>query len=385
MAPRLSGLILAAGFSSRMQALKPLLPLGETSVLGQCIDTLRKSGIQDIMVVAGHRGSEVAVEAVAHGARAVLNADFADGMFSSIRCGAQQLGEAEYVALLPVDIPLIRSGTLYLMQQALQGRTGVQVVHPEFNDQRGHPLLIATALLRDLVRAASAPGGLRPLLERHERMQPEQVVSVKVPDANILFDMDTPESYAACCERFPRRDYPTLEEGAVILEHIYPMPPKGVAHGHLVGELAAGFAEAINVYRDAGLCVDLCRVAGWLHDVAKGQEHHEETGGRWLDGLGFSRAACIVAAHKDLDWHPGDPLTERELVHLADKLAKGGRLVTLDQRFGEKSALYKDDPDAQEAVQSRYLLAQELALALEEASGQTFVALCAHLASRCSR
>ncbi|NLX18087.1 MAG: NTP transferase domain-containing protein [Desulfobulbus sp.] len=383
MAPRLSGLILAAGFSSRMQTLKPLLPLGETSVLGQCTDTLQKSGIRDIVVVTGYREREVAAEALARGARPVFNEEFAAGMFSSIRCGVQHLAEAEYIALLPVDIPLVRTGTLSLMEQALR-RTGAEVVHPEFDGRRGHPLLIAAPLLRSLVDVSPAPGGLRPLLARHEDMQPERVVSVKVPDANILFDMDTPESYAECRERFLRRDYPSLEETAVILEHIYPMPPKGMAHGYLVGELAAGFAEAVNNHQDARLRIDLCRVAGRLHDVAKGEPYHEETGGRWLDCLGFPRAARIVTAHKDLDWQPGDPLTERELVHLADKLAKGGRLITLEERFGEKLTLYQDDPDALDAIQSRYLLAKELAVSLEEASGQTFVSLCARLASHSS-
>lgn len=376
MAPELSAIILAAGLSSRMGALKPLLTLGDTTLLGRCVRVLRQAGVSDILVVSGHRGEEVAAEALRHGAQPVYNPHHLQGMYSSIRAGVQALDpEARHVFLLPVDIALLRAGTPTLLAEDLHD--DIQVRHPVFQGRRGHPLLIAVPLARRLTRAENPPGGLRPLLAAHEHRQPRAVQAVAVADANILFDLDTPEAYLqaqALCESY---DYPSPEEAAAILRHIHPMPPRGLAHGQRVGTLAAHLATACNRARKTQLHVELCHTCGLLHDLAKGHAHHEALGAAWLRRLGFPQAAAIVAAHRDLEWHEGMPITERELVHLADKLVRGERVVSLEQRFGDKLALYAQDQAARTAIRTRYDLARRLALAVEKASGQSLAVLCA--------
>lgn len=378
MAPELSAIIPAAGLSSRMGALKPLLTLGDTTLLGHCVRVLRQAGVSDILVVSGHRGEEVAAEALRHDAQPVYNPHHLQGMYSSIRAGVQALDPgARHVFLLPVDIALLRAGTPTLLAEDLH-EDGVQVRHPVFQGRRGHPLLIAVPLARRLTRAEESPGGLRPLLAAHEHLHPCTVRTVAVADANILFDLDTPEAYLQAQALFDRRDYPSPEEAAVILCHIHPMPPRGLAHGHgqRVGALAAHLATALNRARKTQLHVELCHTCGLLHDLAKGHARHEALGAAWLHRLGFPRAAAIVAAHRDLDWHEGMPITERELVHLADKLVRGGRVVSLEQRFGDKLALYAQDQAACTAIRTRYDLARRLALAVEKASGQSLAVLC---------
>ena len=62
MAPRLSALVLAAGLSSRMGRLKPLLPLdpkGGQTPLGLCVGLFRAAGMTEVVVVTGHRCDEV--------------------------------------------------------------------------------------------------------------------------------------------------------------------------------------------------------------------------------------------------------------------------------------------------------------------------------------
>lgn len=390
-----SAIILAAGLSSRMGKLKPLLPLGESTVLGQCIAVFRQAGISNILVVTGHQAAEVAAEAAAHGARPVHNPDFAEGMYSSIRAGARALENwdcaATKVLLLPVDIPLIRVGTVRLLQEAMQasGAYVTHVAHPVFAGERGHPLCIRAGLLRELTQGKTSQAGLRPLLARYEEKHPKKVREAPVADANILVDLDTPEAYKQGCERFKERDYPSPEEAEVIVRHIHPMPAKGLAHGRLVGELAALFAAAINQHnrqQESRLNVELCRTCGLLHDLAKGQPQHEATGGQWLSRLGFPRAAAIVAAHKDLDWQTGMAISERELVHLADKLARGGYLLSIERRFTEKLIVYAHDSEAQAAIRDRHALALRLVESVEEASGQELSALCqplAHLSLPC--
>lgn len=87
----ISAVILAAGLSSRMGKLKPLLPFGKTTVLEHCIRLFQGCGIQDVVVVTGHRHAEIKKVAKKAGAQAVYNKHFERGMYTSIRAGALAL------------------------------------------------------------------------------------------------------------------------------------------------------------------------------------------------------------------------------------------------------------------------------------------------------
>ncbi len=372
MEPRLSAIILAAGLSSRMGELKASLPMGTATVLEQCIGLFRDCGIGDLIVVTGHRSDEVGAIAERAGARIVHNPDFAAGMYSSIRTGVGHIAKrSSGFFLLPVDIPLVRSGTIRQLTRsftaALSGKG--RIIYPVFDGQRGHPPLIASEIIPTIIKNEQPKGGLRSLLAKVEKKQPRAVVEVKVADANILFDMDRPEDYNLCLRRFSHLGYPTVEECAILLK-LHPMPEKGLAHGRLVGQIAVTLCGVIAKHSGRQLDADLCQVCGLLHDIAKGQANHEKVGAGWLRDSGFDRAAEVIAAHKDLDWQPGAALTEKELVHLADKLARGNRIVDVKERFEEKLLLYKNKPEVVRAIHSRYEQARQLAAAFETQAGQ---------------
>lgn len=377
MAPELSAVILAAGYSSRMGACKALLPLGSRTVLGQCIALCMQCGIDDVIVVTGHEAETIEPVARQAGAWVVRNADFASGMYSSIRTGIGHLPEGCLAfLLLPMDIPLVRHGTLRLLLRAFACEPGL-ILHPVFAGERGHPPLIAREVALAIQAQPEIPGGLRAVLARVEAEQPERVREVRVADANILFDMDTPAAFAEGVLRCSRRGFPSRDECAAILDHIHPMPEKGVAHGRQVGRIAVSLCEAIRRRRGRELEADLCWASGLLHDLAKGHPQHELEGGRWLSDLGFERAAEIVAAHKDLVWQAGMAITEKELVHLADKMVRGSRVVSIAERFEDKLRLYRHDPEAVRAVRDRYDLALLLGAAIEQEAGCPLAALVA--------
>jgi CTP:molybdopterin cytidylyltransferase MocA len=367
-----------------MGQLKATLPLGQGTVLEQCIDLFQKSGIDDIVVVTGYRSEETGAIARHAGACIAHNPAFADGMYSSIRAGVGHLDDQNSgFFLLPVDIPLVRPGTLKLLSRSFTAAPA-RITYPVFDGKRGHPPLISTALLPSIIEQEHPAGGLRSLLTAIEKEQSHLVREVVVPDANILFDMDTPDDYRRACVRYDHSAYPTMEECMVIVRHLHPMPEKGLAHGRLVAETAVVLCEAIAKRGLRNLDTELCRVCGWLHDIAKGHARHEQEGGRWLRTLGFDRAAAIVAAHKDLPWQPGEEITEREIVYLADKLARGSRTVDIAQRFEEKLALYTNDPEAVHAICGRYRQALQVAAAVEAEAGLELHDILAALAP-CSR
>ena len=341
-------------------------------MLEQCVGLFKKCGIDDLVVVVGHKREEISAIAERAGARIAYNPKFASGMYSSIRTGVRHIGkQSDGFYLLPVDIPLVRPGTVRLLSKSFSAaRSGkTQVIYPIFAGKRGHPPLISGELIAAIRKNDRLKGGLRTILSKLENKKPHQVIEVPVPDANILFDMDTPEDYTAGLDRFSRLTYPTLEEYGALLGH-HPIPKKGLAHGRLVAEIAVALGQAMRQNGRPDIDLDLCQVSGLLHDIAKGHTDHEQTGARWLQDLGFTRAAEIIAAHKDMTWQPGSSITEKELVHLADKMARGNKIVDIQERFVEKMALYANNKEAVQAIRERYEQAQRLAAAFEAESGR---------------
>ena len=387
MAPRLSAVILAAGLSSRMGELKAGLPLGTGTVLDQCVSLFKKCGIDDLVVVVGHRKEEVGTIAGQAGARIAYNPKFASGIFSSIRTGVRHITkQSDGFFLLPVDIPLVRCGTVRMLTRSFSAaRPGkLQIIYPTFAGKRGQPPLIAGDMIAAIRKNDRHKGGLRSLLARLENKMPQQVVEVEVPDANIHFDMDTLEDYTAGLSCFARLDYPTMEEYATLLK-LHPIPKKGLAHGRLVAQIAVTLCRAIARNGRRSMDIELCRVSGLLHDIAKGHPDHELTGAKWLHDLGFTRAAEIVAAHKVMAWQPGAAITEKELVHLADKMVRGTRIVGIQDRFTEKMALYADNKELAHAISNRYEQVRQLAAAVEAETGQRLSDILAASSETCKR
>ncbi len=355
-----------------MGELKPGLPLGKATVLEQCVSLFKKCGIDDLVVVIGHKKEEIGAIAERAGARVAYNPKFASGMYSSIRTGVRHIGkQSDGFFLLPVDIPLVRPGTVKLLSKSFSAaRSGkIQTIYPTFTGKRGHPPLIAGELIGAIRKNDRLKGGLRTLLAKLENKKPHQIVEVAVPDANILFDMDTPEDYAAGLSRFTRLGCPTQEEYAALLLH-HPIPKKGLAHGRLVAQIAVALGQAMMQNGQRNVDLELCRVSGLLHDIAKGHSDHEQTGASWLQELGFTRVAEIVAAHKDMTWQPGASITEKELVHLADKMARGNKIVDIQERFFEKMGIYANNKEAVSAIHGRYEQARQLAEAFEAEVGR---------------
>ena len=57
---RLAAIVLAAGRSTRMDGFKPLLELDGRSLLEWALHSFVTVGIDDVVIVTGHRGDEVA-------------------------------------------------------------------------------------------------------------------------------------------------------------------------------------------------------------------------------------------------------------------------------------------------------------------------------------
>ncbi|MDJ0722574.1 MAG: nucleotidyltransferase family protein [Desulfobacterales bacterium] len=196
---KFSAIILAAGFSSRMAAFKPLIKIGGKSFVEHAITLFRSAGIDDIVTVLGYRAPEVLPVVQRAASRGVINADHADGMYSSIQAGVQAVEDScDAFFLLPVDIPLVRPSTVRQLAVAFAQHSAPSVCYPLFQSARGHPPLINSALIA-AIRGYDGGGGLRALLRRHE----EKSITVPVEDPFIRQDADTPEDLLRLKEMMP--------------------------------------------------------------------------------------------------------------------------------------------------------------------------------------
>jgi CTP:molybdopterin cytidylyltransferase MocA len=365
---RLGAVVLAAGRSSRMGDLKPLLEVDGRPLLAWAIGAFREAGVADVVVVAGHRRDEVAATAEAAGARVLTNADYDAGMYSSLRVGVLGLDDAAgRFFVLPADMPLVRSETIgRLVRQGRVARTAVgaraQVVIPEHGGIPGHPPLLESALRRE-IRATDPPGGLRELLDAHA----EVTVRVPVDDLGVLLDADTPDDIARLRERASRETLPDVRRCLALLT-ARPVPRERVAHSLVVAGVAVSLTAALNA-RDQHLVAPLVTAGALLHDIARDQPHHAGAGADLLDDLGYPRVAAVVRPHARLGDRVADEPDEAQIVYLADKLVQGTRVVGLDARFGARLERYAGDADALRGVRERKEEAQRVLMRVEQALG----------------
>ncbi len=337
--PRFAAVVLAAGLSARMGDFKPLMDLAGQTVLARCVEAFRAAGVGEVVVVTGHRAREVQVEVERLGVISILNPAYEQGMFSSVRAAVSSLSDLDAFFLLPVDIPLVRSTTIFSLVRAYDGR----IAYPCFEGERGHPPLVPARLI-PAVLDHNGCGDMKSLLEAHPALD------VPVWDQGVLLDADTPDDFAVLVRRAERQHVGEREEAAALAALI--MSERGVAHGRAVAAVALRLGEALNRHGGA-LDLDLIHNAALLHDLAKGRPGHEIRGGELLAGLGLHGLAGIVASHHDVPPPISGVLTEKEVVCLADKLVRGSQRISVRERFGEKLDLCSHDEEACAAIRGR--------------------------------
>ncbi len=189
----IGGVILAAGYSSRMGEFKPLLPVAGVPALQRCIAALTAAGAETA-VVTGYRQEELSPLVRQWGASELVNPDYDRGMFTSVLAGLRHFAEkgAEAVLLLPCDCAAVpREAVSQLI--ACAGDKGEYAL-PVYEGKNGHPLLIPRRYFGEILRF-SGPGGLKGARSLHG----DTLLRLPMPWEGTVLDMDTPEDYEALC------------------------------------------------------------------------------------------------------------------------------------------------------------------------------------------
>jgi len=213
-------IILAAGMSRRMGAQnKLLLPVhGQTmirTVVEQAVQALQADSVSGgkIIVVLGHEAQKVhaALNNLAATLPAALslvfvhNPDYAQGMGTSVRIGAQHVPAGHAALVCLGDMPLVTAATLRALIQAGQPFQN-QPINPAVCQpcyvaddktdgqapQHGNPIWWAPDQIQHL-QTLSGDTGARALLQNLRAQG--RVLDVPVPDPGILADIDTPQAW----------------------------------------------------------------------------------------------------------------------------------------------------------------------------------------------
>jgi len=201
----ISGILLAAGESSRMQgAFKPLLKWGKRTVIGECVHQMRNSQLAEIFVVLGYREMEIRQTLSGSGVQYAINENYQRGMLSSIKTALAVLSPNEDAALIAlVDQPMITKEIIDSLIDAFnEGEKGI--VLPTYRGKRGHPVIVAAKYFEDIMQLdEDQPEGMRQFIAGHRA----DTLEVPVDTPAVIEDIDLPEDY----ERLSKRAEPIYE------------------------------------------------------------------------------------------------------------------------------------------------------------------------------
>jgi molybdenum cofactor cytidylyltransferase len=186
-----AGIILAAGESSRMGRDKALLPYCGSTFLNHLIALLLPR-VEPLVVVLGHHSGEIAATLPAdHRLRIVTNPDYKRGMLTSLQKGLSAVRDAPAILFTLVDLPTVRAQTIDRLIEEFCRENPAAVI-PRYGERRGHPVLLASRIAREIL--ALPPGSsAKEVIHAHH----EETVFVDVDDPGVLRDIDLPADYEA--------------------------------------------------------------------------------------------------------------------------------------------------------------------------------------------
>ena len=193
----ISAILIAAGESTRMGSLKPLLRWHGMTLVEYQTSSLVTAGVAEVVVVLGERHRLVEPHVTGPGVRSVFNRDFRLGKTTSIRAGLRSIDPAsQAVLLLAVDQP--RPVTVISTVIDAHLASNALITSPGYLGRGGHPLVFAPILMPELQLITEDGEGIRQVIRAHAA----EVNVVEVDDPIVTLDLNTPGDYEQAKARF---------------------------------------------------------------------------------------------------------------------------------------------------------------------------------------
>jgi molybdenum cofactor cytidylyltransferase len=185
---RTAAIILAAGGSSRFGSPKQLARWHGATFIEHVVNAALGSQADPVVVVLGAEMDQSRAVLDSLPVQIVYNRSWAEGQSTSMKLGLEKLAaDISGVIFLLVDLPAVTSEIIDTIIDRYR-QTMAPLVWPEFEGQRGNPVLFDRTLFPALRQVSGDTGG-RPVLIAHQ----EQAERVAVRYESILQDIDRPE------------------------------------------------------------------------------------------------------------------------------------------------------------------------------------------------
>jgi CTP:molybdopterin cytidylyltransferase MocA len=185
-------IILAAGASRGLPFPKALAPFRRWTALEIAVRNCKQ--VAPPVVVLGSSINQIRGR-VPSAAKMLFNRNWRRGQLSSLRCALKRVPKGSAFLIYPVDLPLLRSGTMQRLVRAFRGRTPIQeIVMPRNKRKYGHPVIVSAAVRAEFLKAKTA----REVIYR----VPERIRVVPMRTDAIYEDFQTLASYQKCLRRF---------------------------------------------------------------------------------------------------------------------------------------------------------------------------------------
>ena len=191
-APRVAGVLLAAGTSSRFgDDNKLLATVGGEPVVRRAARTLVDAGVDPVVVVVGHEADRVRDAVADLPVRVAVNEAYEAGQSTSVRTGigalgdSDALGDVDAAVIALGDMPFVDSETVETLVAAYAAGAG-DALAAAYDGDRGNPVLFDRRFFDRLTAVDGDVGGREILLES------DASALVSVDDPGVRRDVDRP-------------------------------------------------------------------------------------------------------------------------------------------------------------------------------------------------
>ena len=187
-----TGVVLAAGASTRMGEQKLLLQLGGEPIVRRTVRQVCETDVDDVLVIVGYEREKVLEALEGLPIRHALNDKYQEGMGTSFRTAIEHIGGSDAALFALADQPFVTTEHYRAILHAFREQAPA-IVGVRYGDVTAPPHMFSKELFPEL---AALVHGARPVIERHS----DRRIVLQFP-AELLQDIDTPEDYEVAKSR----------------------------------------------------------------------------------------------------------------------------------------------------------------------------------------